>query len=252
MSFTLLKITWFLLMPPACLIAFMLFGALVSRNRAGLAKGFLLISALALYLLSLGPVADLLLRPLERSTRPLVKLPETAEAVVVPGGGSVDRSWIGAAPTPNGETYSRLVLGVELAKKLKIPLILTGGNGEPFATKLKDAEVMSEAAYAMGLPRRQLVVESVSRNTLENSLAVRKLLQGDRIILATSAYYMKRAVLMFTRQGFTVVPAPTFYLSQTRKKGFALFIPQAENLKNSTVALAEWLSLAWWRLQGKL
>jgi uncharacterized SAM-binding protein YcdF (DUF218 family) len=252
MSFALQKIIWFLVMPPACLIIFMLFGAVVSRNRAGLAKGFLLISALAFYLLSLGPIADLLLRPLERSARPLVHLPNRADAVVVPGGGSVDRSWIGAAPTPNGETYTRLVLGVELAKKLKIPLILTGGNGEPFATNLKDAEVMAEAAYAMGMPRKQVVVEKISRNTLENSLAVRKLLKGNRIILATSAYYMKRAVIMFTRQGFTVVPAPTYYLSQTRNKGLALFIPRAENLKNSSVALAEWLSLAWWRLRGEL
>jgi len=40
MSFTLQKIIWFLAMPPACLIVFMLFGAVVSRNRAGLAKGF--------------------------------------------------------------------------------------------------------------------------------------------------------------------------------------------------------------------
>ncbi|MHC1697134.1 MAG: YdcF family protein [Geobacteraceae bacterium] len=252
MSFTLQKITWFLVMPPACLIVFMLFGVLVARNRVGLAKGFLLVSALVLYLLSLGPIADLLLMPLERSARPLVKLPRTADAVVVPGGGSVDRSWVGAAPIPNGETYTRLVLGVEVAKKLKIPLILTGGNGEPFATKLKDAEVMAEAAYAMGLPRTQIVVEKTSRNTLENSLAVRKLLKGNRIILATSAYYMKRAVIMFSRQGFTVIPAPTYYLSQTRQKGAALFIPRAENLKNSGVGLAEWLSLAWWKMRGEL
>lgn len=252
MSFTLQKIIWFFVMPPACLIIFMLIGVVVSRNRAGLAKGFLLISALVLYLLSLGPGADLLLMPLERSARPLVLLPNHADAVVVPGGGSVDRSWVGATPLPNGETYTRLVLGVELAKKLKIPLILTGGNGESFSTKLKDAEVMAEAAYAMGLPRKQIVVESASRNTLENSRAVRKLLKGDRIILATSAYYMKRAIIMFTRQGFTVIPAPTYYLSQTRKRGAALFIPRGENLKNSSVAVAEWLSLAWWKMRGQL
>ena len=252
MSFTLQKIIWFLLMPPACLIVFMFFGVLVSRNRAGLARSFLLVSAVVLYLLSLGPVANLLLMPLERSARPLTHLPKSADAVVVPGGGSVDRSWTGASPLPNGETLSRLVLGVEIAKKLSIPLVLVGGNGEPFATKLKDAEVMAETAYAMGMPRRQVLLETDSRNTLENSHAVRKLVKGKRIILATSAYYMKRAVIMFSRQGFTVIPAPTYYLSQTRKKGAALLIPRAANLKNSSVALAEWMSLAWWRLRGEL
>jgi uncharacterized SAM-binding protein YcdF (DUF218 family) len=252
MVFTLQKIIWFLVLPPASLILFMLFGVMISRNRRGLARSFLLVGALVLYLLSIGPVADFLLKPLERSTRPLTGLPGKADAVVVPGGGSVDRSWLGASPVPNGETCARLVVGVELAKKLKIPLVLVGGNGEPFATKLNDAEVMAEAAYAMGMPRGQVLVEKSSRNTLENSRAVRKLLKGKRIILATSAYYMKRAVIMFTKQGFTVLPAPTYYLAQTRKKGLALFVPRAGNLRNSSVALAEWLSLAWWKLRGEL
>jgi uncharacterized SAM-binding protein YcdF (DUF218 family) len=252
MSFTLQKISWLLLMPPACLILFMLFGVIISRNRVGLARSFLLVGALALYLLSIGPVADFLLKPLERSAQPLTTLPAMVDAVVVPGGGSVDLTWIGAPPVPNGETLTRLVMGVELARKLRIPLVLVGGNGEPFATKLKDAEVMAEAVYAMGLPRRQVLVEKTSRNTLENSRAVRKLLKGNRIILATSAYYMKRAVIMFTKQGFTVIPAPTYYLTQARKKGPFLFIPREENLKNSSVALAEWLSLAWWGLLGEL
>jgi len=111
---------------------------------------------------------------------------------------------------------------------------------------------MAEAAYALGMPRRQVILEKTSRNTLENSQAVRKMLKGNKIILATSAYYMRRAVTMFTRQGFSVIPAPAYYLSQTRKKGVALLIPRAENLKNSSVALAEWLSLAWWKLRGEL
>jgi uncharacterized SAM-binding protein YcdF (DUF218 family) len=92
MSFALQKIIWFLVMPPACLLVFMLFGVLVSRRRAGLARVFLFVSALVLYLLSLGPVADFFLRPLERSSLPLSQLPNSVDAIVVPGGGSVDRS----------------------------------------------------------------------------------------------------------------------------------------------------------------
>jgi uncharacterized SAM-binding protein YcdF (DUF218 family) len=252
MPFAVQKILWFLVLPPASLILFMLFGVMMSRNRSGLARTFLFLAASVLYLLSIAPVADLLLKPLERNAFPLTGLPGKADAVVVPGGGSVDRSWLGAPAVPNGETYARLVRGVELAKKMKIPLVLVGGNGEPFLTKLNDAEVMADAAYAMGMPRSQVIVEKLSRNTLENSRAVRKLLKGNRIILATSAYYMKRAVIMFTRQGFKVIPAPAYHLVQTRKRGPALFIPRSENFRNSSVALAEWLSLAWWKLRGEL
>jgi uncharacterized SAM-binding protein YcdF (DUF218 family) len=252
MLFSLQKIIWYLLMPPAGLIVIMLAGLLVSARRKRLGNALLGGGISLLYLLSLCPVADLLLKPLERAAPTLQHLPAMADAVVVPGGGSVDLDWLGAPPIPNGETNARLVKGVEIARGMNIPLILTGGNGEPFVTRLRDADVMAQAASAMGMPRHQVIVENHSRNTLENSHAVRKLLKGDRIILATSAYYMRRAVAMFTQRGFTVIPAPTYYLAQTRKNGPALLIPGAGNLARSSVALAEWLSLAWWKIRGEL
>ena len=252
MLFALQKIIWFVLLPPASLILLMLLGMGISGKRRRLGRLFIFSGVFLLYLLSLGPVADTLLKPLERTARPLKGFPGPADAVVVPGGGSVDRSWIGAPPSPNSETYTRLVTGVQLAKNMNIPLILSGGNGEPFATTVNDADVMAKAAYAMGMAPDRVIIESRSRNTLENAREVRKLLKGNRIVLSTSAYYMKRAVAMFARQGFSVVPAPSYYLAQTRKKGFALLLPRADNLADSSKALAEWISLGWWKIRGEI
>lgn len=75
---------------------------------------------------------------------------------------------------------------------------------------------------------------------------------GKALILAASAYYMRRAVAMFTRQGCTVIQAPTYYLVQTRKITPALLIPRSSNLAHSSVALAESLSLTWWKLRGEI
>jgi uncharacterized SAM-binding protein YcdF (DUF218 family) len=252
MLFTLQKVIWFLMLPPASLILLMLLGAVIFGKRRKAGKALILAATLLLYLLSLGPMADFLLRPLESAVPPLKVVTAAADAVVVPGGGSVDRSWVGLGPVPNSETLTRLVMGVELAKNKKIPLVLCGGNGEPFSTTLNDADCMADAAYAMGMTQSGVIVENRSRNTLENAREVRKLLKGKRIILATSAYYMRRAVAMFTRQGFTVIPASTYYLVQTRKTTAALLIPNASNLANSSTALAEWLSLAWWKLRGEI
>ncbi len=252
MFFALQKIIWFLVLPPASLILLMVLGMVIPGKRKRLRKLLVFSGVFLLYLFSLGPVADMLLRPLESAAHPLKGPPGTADAVVVPGGGSVDRSWIGAPPVPNSETYTRLVTGVELAREKNIPLILTGGNGEPFATNLKDADVMAKAAYAMGMPPGRVIIENRSRNTLENAHEVRKLLKGNRIILATSAYYMKRAVAMFARQGFSVIPAPGYNLAQTRKKSFALLLPRAQNLAASSTALAEWMSLGWWKIRGEI
>lgn len=239
-------------MPPSSLIILMLAGLAIARKRPRTGRSLVLAGVILLYSLSLEPVANLLLKPLESAAPPLRQLPAAADAVVVPGGGSVDLTWADAPPVPNAETWTRLVKGIELARTMNVPLVLTGGNGEPFATTLNDADVMATAALALGMPRSQVIVENRSRNTLENSHAVRRIVRGDRVILATSAYYMKRAVIMFEKRGFTVIPAPTCPLVQTRKTGFVTLIPSAGNLARSSMALAEWLSLAWWGIRGEL
>jgi uncharacterized SAM-binding protein YcdF (DUF218 family) len=246
------KVLWFLVLPPSSLVVLILAGLLLVDKRRRLAKGLIISGLALLYLLSLGHVADLLVKPLERSSPPLTEKRMAADAVVVLGGGSVDLLWHGAEPELNGETTSRLVKGIELARRFRLPLILSGGNGEPFATTVNDADVMAAAARALGVPQEQVIVENLSRNTLENSHAVRKLLTGNRVILVTSAYHMKRAKAMLARRGFTVIPAPTYFLGQTRRWSLAALIPRAGSLMHSTTAIAEWISLGWWGLRGEM
>jgi len=252
MLFTLQKLIWYLVMLPSCLFMLMAFGLVISRKRRRTGRALVLAGLGLLYLLSLDPVANMLLRPLESAAPPLQKLPAGVAAVVVPGGGSVDLGPVGAPSVPNAETWTRLIKGVELARKLQVPLVLTGGNGEPFATTLNDADVMAAAALGLSFPREQLIVENRSRNTLENAQAVRGIVKGERIVLATSAYYMKRAVGMFRKRGFTVIAAPTYPLVQVRKTNLFTLIPAAGNLARSNVAWAEWLGLAWWGARGEL
>jgi len=252
MTFVLQKMIWFLFTPLSVTLILMFISLFLIDGNKRIGRVLTSLSVLLLYSLSLGLTADLILKPLEGRYPQLKNEKITADAVVVPGGGSVDLEWINATPVPNEETLSRLVTGVEWAKKLRVPLILSGGNGEPFTTKVNDADAMAPSAYAMGVPKEQVIIENVSRNTLENSYAVRKLVKGDRIVLATSAYYMRRAKALFTRRGFTVIPAPTFFLAQTRTVSFNSFIPKANDLYRSTVGLAEWVDMAWWYVRGEL
>jgi len=252
MLFTLQKLIWYAILPPGSLIMLMTIGLFISLSRKKLGTALVTAGIASLYILSLGLAADMLLGPLESYSTPLDKLPTAADAVVVPGGGSVDLACLGAGPVPNAETYTRLVKGVEIARALHIPLVLSGGNGEPFATCLNDADVMASAAYSMGMPKQQVIVENASRNTLENSQAVRRIVKGNRIVLATSAYYMRRAVTMFTRRGFTVIPAPTYQHVQNRKYGIYMLIPTSRALEGSSRALAEWMGMLWWKMRGEM
>jgi uncharacterized SAM-binding protein YcdF (DUF218 family) len=252
MLFVLQKIIWYVIVPPTSLFILIAAGLLL-RRRYRKAGNILALSGLALfYALSLSPVSDIILRPLERAHPLLINEKIPADAVVVPGAGSVDLEWMGAGPDPGAESGMRLMKGVELARKLHLPLVLCGGNGEPFATNLRDADAMAAAALRLGFPSNQLIVENDSRNTLENSHAVRRLVRGSRIILVTSAYYMRRAVTMFERRGFTVIPAPVYFLTQHRKKNLSVLIPGAGNLGRSSIGIAEWISMGWWRIRGEI
>ncbi|HTF99486.1 MAG TPA: YdcF family protein [Nitrospirota bacterium] len=252
MLFVLQKIIWYIIVPPASLLLLIAAGpALRKRHRK--AGDILVWSGLALfYVLSLSFVSDAILRPLEHAYPVLVDTNIQADAIVVPGAGTVDREWVRAAPDMSAETGMRLMKGVELARDLRVPLVLCGGNGEPFATNLRDADAMEAAALKWGIPARQLLVERESRNTLENSHAVRKLVNGNRIVLATSAYYMRRAVAMFEHRGFTVIPAPVYFLTQSRNMNISAFVPGAGNLNRSAIGIAEWISMAWWKLRGEI
>jgi uncharacterized SAM-binding protein YcdF (DUF218 family) len=252
MFFVLQKMIWFLLLPPASLLVLIVVGLMLLGKRPVAGKTCIISGVVLLYLLSLAPIADLVLRPLE-GRYPLFSSHAVAvDGVVVPGGGSVDLDWMNSSAEPNAETLARLVTGVELAKRFDVPLILCGGNGEPFSTRLRDADVMATTALKMGFPASRMLVENESRNTLENSHAVRRIFPGKRVILATSAYYMRRAVALFERRGFMVIPAPVYFLSQTRKTNLSSLVPGAGNLARSSTGIAEWLGMAWWHLRGEI
>lgn len=70
----------------------------------------------------------------------------------------------------------------------------------------------------LGVPRQAICLESQARNTEENALLVERLLQElpttptnrpTRILLVTSAWHMRRALLNFERTGLEVSPATT-------------------------------------------
>lgn len=252
MTFVIQKAIWFLILPPASLVLIILVGLFLSRKRRLLGKILIFSGAALLYVLSIPHVADRILRPLERSAHPVTTENISVDAIVVLGGGSVDLQWLGADPVPNAETSARLLEGIMLARRLGIPLVLSMGNGEPFATKVNDADTMAETAFSLGIPRKQVLIENVSRNTLENSHAVRKLIRGDRIVLVTSAYHMKRAKAMFIKQGFSVVGAPVYFLAQTRKFSPVSLIPLASALSQSATGIAEWVSIFWWGIRGEI
>jgi uncharacterized SAM-binding protein YcdF (DUF218 family) len=124
---------------------------------------------------------------------------------------------------------------------------------------------MAEILKMLGVPEEVLWYETESRNTYENALFTRRILEEkgiDRIVLVTSAMHMPRAVGLFEKQGFEVIPAPADY-NVTQSDWERLWqpnlttqlfnaSPSVGNLSDTTLALKEYIGIWAYRLRSWL
>ena len=90
------------------------------------------------------------------------------------------------------------------------------------------------------------------RDTFENAAFTRKLMERRSLrkaILVTSAFHMRRARFLFEREGVDVLPYPTDFRTWPGKAyGRQDYLPTASALRNSVLALKEFLGYGWYRL----
>jgi uncharacterized SAM-binding protein YcdF (DUF218 family) len=196
--------------------------------------------------LSMAPVRDMLLRPLERRYPALQTAAPGVDAVVVLGGGVIDGSTdAGGQPSLTAESLKRVVYGYQLARTLGVPVVVSGGRVWKAAGQ-SEAEVASTTLVRLGMPPALIIKEGKSRTTWENAVEVSGILAARgarRIALVTSAYHMPRAMLAFSRRGVSCVPAPTDYKSQYGPTVFVEALPRFESLTDSFKAMREYLGI---------
>ena len=240
-----------ILLPPLNGLLLAGFGILLWRRRPGLPRFFVVAGFLLILALSLGIVARTLLQPLETKYPPLAEAAAagvSVEAVVVLGAGRYRMAPEFAADDVIGAGLDRLRYGALLAKRLKKPLLVSGGAPDGGAGS--EAEAM-QAALQRDFGLRARWQESTSANTNENARRSAAILQPagiHRIALVTHAHHMPRAVAAFEAAGFVVVPAPTGYLF-TGELTALDFVPRAGAMHSSARALHEWIGQAWYLLQ---
>ncbi|MDZ7792879.1 MAG: YdcF family protein [Spirochaetia bacterium] len=230
--------------------------------------------------LSIEPVSELLLRPLEQAHPPLLleaalgagtneesgtranaQFPAQyielnsieADAIVVLSGGTVTRSpEEGGRASPGAETLKRLSFGYRIHRASGLPIISTGGT--PLSAGAGEAEVAAGEAMghyleALGADPEAIYTEEASRNTFENAALVADKYNYQKVILVTSAYHMPRSVWVFRQFGLQVVPAPTDYKIDDDGYNLWSFFPSMGSLHDSYRALHEYVGIVYylWR-----
>ncbi len=247
MFFFLSKLASLLLLPPGIFIILLgLAFLLLWRGRRRLGLGLGLGCLALLVVLSLGPVADALLLPLENAYPALDQASlapglEEGVPVVVLGGGSVDRSpEEGFHASLDPEAQKRLVYGAGLASRTGRSLVFSGGVVYPGKGVESEAEAARRFLAREGYKGR-VELEDLSRTTWENAAGAARRLGVRRVILVTSAYHMPRSVLAFRRAGIACLPAPTDYKVDRTPASLAWWLPSMEALRLSWKALHEYL-----------
>ncbi len=210
---------------------------------------------LSLLVLGFSPIGHALLLPLEERFEQ-GPIPSGKVTGIIMLGGFEDPSISQArgALTLN-ESAERLVEPVLLARKFpKARIIFTGGAADFLLSSDSAAPFVATFLTAAGVAPDRIVLEGKSRNTYENALYMRALVDpepGERWLLVTSAWHMPRAIGAFRRAGFDVIPWPTDYRTRGSADLLQPFDKMTEGLRRTDMAVREWIGLAAYWLLGR-
>ncbi len=251
-----------LLIYPLGLASLLIFLGLFLARQPRAQRAVLLTALLLLWASSNRWTSLYLTRTLEWRYLPAPDIPQ-AEVIVVLGGGTESAEFPRSGVELNS-AGDRVLHAAWLYQQGKAQhLLLSGGRIEWRQGSSTPAEDMALLLRNIGIPQEALWLETTSRNTYENALYCRQILQAKgvhRIILVTSALHMPRAVALFEHQGLEVIPAPTDF-KVTQENWQALreaslpvqllnLLPSADNLASVTNALKEYLGIWTYSLRG--
>lgn len=226
------------LLPPLCFIWLALIGVALKR------RSIILLALLFSYLLATPKMALWLTQPLEPPALSVNASLAQIDAIVVLGGGS---HWAPeyASEQLDAESLVRLQYAIALARRSAKPLLVTGGA--PLGGEAEGRLMARALQREYGVSVRW--VELKANTTAENADYAAALLKPagvKRIALVSSAWHLRRAQRDFARQGLIVTPAPTGFIRYQGPE-WALYLPKARAMQQTSTALREWLALAAYR-----
>ncbi len=249
-------ITYLLLLPPGNVAVFLLLLGLYLLRRTSKGAGYLLLLAGGfLYLLSTEPVAKALVKPLESPYRhPDKGKLLSCDAIVVLGGGiKPGAPFLELKNDLDEDPFKRATAAYKLYQLKSRPIIASGYSVKD---RLPEAAVMKTYLSYLGVPPKDIHTDDKSRDTYENALFVRKIVERldlKKVCLITSAYHMERSLFLFRKAGFkeeNLVPVAVDF--KTSDSTFTVYklLPTAYWLEVSSKALKEYLGLLFYKLKG--
>ncbi|MBO6179250.1 MAG: YdcF family protein [Selenomonadaceae bacterium] len=241
-------------LPPG-IFFLLLFGIsyyLYKKLRATKIALFIFTVTFLFYLLSTNLVAGFLIGNLESVYEPPKSI--EGDVIVMLGGGAfADTPDIDGEGTLCAAPSARLLTALRLYHKLKVPIILSGG--QVYEDTGAEAKIARRLLLSLGVPENDIITEDKSVNTTQNAKFTAKIMNErgfHRPIVVTSAFHMRRAMLNFKNFGYEAVPMPTDYMSSKRRIfHYTKLRPQSEALYQSVTVFQELLRTKVTELTGR-
>jgi uncharacterized SAM-binding protein YcdF (DUF218 family) len=243
------------LMEPVTYIVLLILVALLFYDKPWLCKMCLSAALSIMFAFGTPFLPDLLIAPLENHYTVPSSPPDVDAIIVLSGMLNLQTSsteylefWEGA---------ERILVGMQLFKKgIGDVLIISGGSGSIHNQEKKEAILLRQFAIEFGIPEEQILIEPDSRNTYENAVNTRKLMEQQGLsssILITKAIHLPRSMGCFQHVGLDPVPYPVdFMLAPNRGYRPGDLIPSVAHLRGTSRVLHEYIGLIAYKLAGYL
>jgi len=256
MFFVLSKVLGFFATPSnamatICVVGVVLYVA--GRRQSGLR--WLTTGVALLLLLGFSPMGNLLLLPLSERF-PAWRDDGGKPAGIIVLGGAIDGTVSATRGVVEiGSAAERMTEAVALARRFPdAKIAFTGGSGSVLPNAVGEAPFAERLLLDLGLDRQRILLEGLSRNTAENAVLTKRLLEpkpGERWLLVTTASHMPRSIGAFRAAGFDVEAYPVDWRTRGWVDAGVPFYTLSDGLWRVDTAVHEWLGLVVYWLTGR-
>ena len=255
MSFYLSKILWLIVNPFNIFIFITLFTMfLYFINFRRLSLIIYLINFIFIALISFLPIGSYLTYIIEKEFHTNTKFPDQVDGILILGGATNPLLFKEFDQISLNGSAERLVESVMIIRKFeKAKVIFSGGSGIVNRSDLGHSQVAKLFYKKMGVDINKIFFEDKSRNTHENIIYSKKIAKpkkNENWLLITSAFHMKRALLIAEKNNWKFIP---YAVDFKNIKEFKLTpnLNLLSNLNSFQSGLHEWLGLVSYYLMGR-
>ncbi len=249
MFFFLSKALHFLISPLVWVLTILVIAFFIKSEKTR--KKLILTAFTLLYLLSTPLVHNFLLSTWEvKATEPQGNY---KVAIVLLGFTSLDQ-------TPSNrihvsQSVNRITQLIPLYRNGRVKkILLTGGSSAINPDEKSEAEETKKLLRQWKIPEVDILVEPNARNTYENLVFAKQLLEDKQItgklLLVSSGYHLKRGIACAQKLDLEVTPYATDFRKTNTENWLELLIPSTSAIVDIEKLIHEWVGFVMYKMKG--